>query len=222
MPSRLISSAVGRRADQRHAVAGHRELGGEQGTVRGPQDQNVVFSCGVLHSAMRSCVACTPGSAVWASEFRKFDYGNFTVLISHRLHRHGREPARPQEPFPRHQAARAAQAQWPDARGAVGALHPARRARAPSVSYLSMIESGKRVPSRRGARAAVVAVPARAALVPRRQPRARGAPRATSAPAARPACRSSRRSCSPRSCCRRRSPSCSRRPAPPAGSSRTC
>ncbi len=51
--------------------------------------------------------------------------------------------------------------------------------RAPSVSYLSMIESGKRTPSSGAARAAGGGVPARPALVPRRKRR----PRAAACPA---------------------------------------
>ena len=59
-----------------------------------------------------------------------------------------------QGPFPRRQAALAAQAQRADARGAVGALHRSAMPRSrPSVSYLSMIESGKRTPSSAAARA---------------------------------------------------------------------
>ena len=92
----------------------------------------------------------------------------------------------------------------------------------PSVSYLSMIESGKRVPSEE--------VLELLSQVFQREPRwfldgnpeieAPGGQRSASGGA--PACRSSRRSCSPRSCCRRRSPSCWRRPAPPGASSPTC
>ena len=65
---------------------------------------------------------------------------------------------------------------------------------APSVSYLSMIESGKRMPSED-------VLGLLAGVFQRHW---------------------SRRFCSPRSCCSRRSRSCWRRPGPAAGSSRTC
>ena len=93
---------------------------------------------------------------------------------------------------------------------------------APSVSYLSMIESGKRVPSDEVLELLVDVFQREPALVPRRE-RRDCARRPTQRAGGRGrACRSSRRSCSRRSCCRRRSRNCSRRPARPGASSRTC
>ncbi len=82
----------------------------------------------------------------------EFDAGNFTLLISHTasaiIHDHGNVYTASQGSFSGRQAAHHPQAQWPDPRGALDvAAFSAMSALAPSVSYLSMIESGKRAPS---------------------------------------------------------------------------
>src|SRR5690606_38407033 len=106
-----------------------------------------------------------------------FHFRNFTLLISldrappapAPLDCPDHDPAYPQEPFPRHEAAGAAQAERPYPRGALGALHPARSARR-AVDLVPLHDRERQARAlRRGARAPLEGLPARAALVPRRQ-----------------------------------------------------
>ena len=84
---------------------------------------------------------------------------------------------------------------------------------APSVSYLSMIENGKRMPSADCWTCWRACSARKRAGFSTRTPRSMPCRRGASAAGSRP-CRSSRRSCSRTSCCRTRCRSCCRRPAP--------